>query len=174
MRVDLSSLLQEIDIPASEQGNDLRYFVKPIPNFERHYFGRTGAGAPSLLLSANDQSPKAPIRLAAVEVRFSVPCKYCRCRRPNNIRDLNSNFMHGRRSYLARLLRSRLRNPSLYCRSLPMLGADRRSGPTTGRPLPETLRSAEANRNRSLWGTFRHLLRQVSRSCCAGMEKYYG
>ena len=74
MRVDLSSLLQEIDIPASEQGNDLRYFVKPIPNFERHYFGRTGAGAPSLLLSANDQSPKAPIRLAAVEVRFSVPC----------------------------------------------------------------------------------------------------
>lgn len=74
MRADLSSLLQETDIPISEQGNDLRYFVKPIPNFERHYFGRNSAGAPSLLLSANDRSHKAPIRLAAVEVSFSVPC----------------------------------------------------------------------------------------------------
>ena len=74
MRVDLSSLLLEIDTPASEQGNDLRYFVKPIPSFDRHYFGRNSAGVPSLLLSANDRSHKAPIRLAAVEVSFSVPC----------------------------------------------------------------------------------------------------
>lgn len=74
MRVDLSALLQEIDISVSEQGSDLRYFVKPIPNLEQHYFGRNSAGAPSLLLSANDRSHKAPIRLAAVEVSFSVPC----------------------------------------------------------------------------------------------------
>ena len=74
MRADLSSLLQEIDIPISDPGSDLRYFVKPIPSFDRHYFGLNGAGAPSLLLSANDRSHKAPIRLAAVEVSFSVPC----------------------------------------------------------------------------------------------------
>ena len=74
MRVDLSSLLQEIDIPVSEQGNHLRYFVKPIPSFDRHYFGRNSVGAPSLLLSADDRSHKAPIRLAAVEVSFSIPC----------------------------------------------------------------------------------------------------
>ena len=74
MRVDLSSLLREIEIPVSKQGTDHRYFVKPIPNFERHYFGRTSSGAPSLLLSANDRSPRTPIRLAAVEVSFSVPC----------------------------------------------------------------------------------------------------
>ena len=74
MRVDLSSLLQEIDTPVSEQGSDLRYIVKSIPGFDRHYFGRNSAGAPSLLLSANDRSHKSPIRLAAVEVRFSIPC----------------------------------------------------------------------------------------------------
>ena len=74
MRVDLSSLLQGIDIPDCEQGNDIRYFVKPIPSFDRHYFGLNGARAPSLLLRANDRSHKAPIRLAGVEVRFSVPC----------------------------------------------------------------------------------------------------
>ena len=74
MRTDLSSLLETIEVPISEQDNDLRYFVKPIRNFDRHYFGRTSDGAPSLLLSANDRSPRAPIRLAAVEVNFSVAC----------------------------------------------------------------------------------------------------
>lgn len=74
MRSDLSSLLETIDIPITDQDGDLRYFVKPVPGFERHYFGRTNTGSPSLLLSANDRSSKAPIRLAAVEVSFSVPC----------------------------------------------------------------------------------------------------
>lgn len=74
MRSDLTSLLETIGIPIADQDSDLRYFVKPIPGFERHYFGRTNAGAPSLLLSASDRSPKAPIRLAAIEVSFSVPC----------------------------------------------------------------------------------------------------
>lgn len=74
MRVDLSSILHEIDTPVSEQGSDLRYFVKPIPSFDRHYFGRNSAGAASLLLSAHDRSHKAPIRLAAIEVNFSIPC----------------------------------------------------------------------------------------------------
>ena len=74
MRSDLLSLLETIDIPITDQDSDLRYYVKPIPGFKRHYFGRTSAGAPSLLLSANDRSPRAPIRLASVEVSFSVPC----------------------------------------------------------------------------------------------------
>ena len=74
MRSDLSSLLETIDIPITDRDGNLRYFVKPIPGFECHYFGRTNAGAPSLLLSTNDPFPKAPIRLAAVEVSFSVPC----------------------------------------------------------------------------------------------------
>lgn len=74
MSSDLLSLLETIDTPVADQDSDHCYFVKAIPNFERHYFGKTEAGAPTLLLNANDRSPKAPIRLAAVEVRFSVPC----------------------------------------------------------------------------------------------------
>ena len=75
MRSELSSLLEKIDTPIIDQGTDLRYFVRSIPNFERHYFGRTSTGTPVLLLSARDRIPKAPILLASVEISFSVPCK---------------------------------------------------------------------------------------------------
>lgn len=74
MHSDLSSLLEKIDSPITDQDADLHYFVKPVPNFERHYFGRTSTGTPVLLLSASDRYPKAPILLSAIEISFSVPC----------------------------------------------------------------------------------------------------
>ena len=74
MQPDLSSLLKKIDSPITDQDTDFHYFVKSIPNFERHYFGRTSTGSPVLLLSASDQHPKAPILLTAIEISFSVPC----------------------------------------------------------------------------------------------------
>ena len=75
MSSGLAELLLAIDVSQSAEG-DLRYLVKSIPNFESHYFGRTNLGAPCLLLSAIDSSIKAPIRLAAIEVSFAIPCKF--------------------------------------------------------------------------------------------------
>ena len=75
MRSDLTSLLETIRVPTSAQEDGPRYFVKSIPDFGRHFFGRNSSGAPCLLLSANGRSLKAPIRLAAVEVSFSIPCR---------------------------------------------------------------------------------------------------
>lgn len=74
MHSGLASLLETIDVPADCPGASLQYHVKPIPNYEGHYFGRTSRGAPCLLLSAKDSSLKAPIRLAAIEVSFAIPC----------------------------------------------------------------------------------------------------
>ena len=74
MRSHLSSLLETIDIPACVPEVGFQFHVKAIPSFERHYFGRTSLGAPCLLLRANDNSLKAPIRLAAIEVSFAIPC----------------------------------------------------------------------------------------------------
>ena len=74
MRSRLSSLLETIHIPACVPRNGLQYHVKAIPSFERHYFGRTSLGAPCLLLRASDSSLRAPIRLAAIEVNFAIPC----------------------------------------------------------------------------------------------------
>ena len=74
MRSGLVSLIETISIPVTPSGASLQYHVRPIPNYEGHYFGRTTAGAPCLLLCSKDYSLRAPIRLAAIEVSFSVPC----------------------------------------------------------------------------------------------------
>lgn len=74
MSLELASLLATIDVPARAPEGSVQYHVKPVPGFARHYFGRTSSGAPCLLLGANDSSLKAPIRLAAIEVSFAVPC----------------------------------------------------------------------------------------------------
>lgn len=74
MRSGLASILDAISLPASLPEEGGQYHVKPIPGFEKHYFGWTHSGSPCLLLSAKDSSLKAPVRLAAIEVSFAVPC----------------------------------------------------------------------------------------------------
>lgn len=74
MRSGLASLLETIDIPTFVLETRLQYHVRPISNFEPHYFGRTNSGLPCLLLSAKGSSLRVPIRLAAIEVSFAVPC----------------------------------------------------------------------------------------------------
>lgn len=74
MGLDLPSFLEMVDVPSRESEAVPHYYVKPIPNFERHYFGKTGLGAPCLLLRTDDSSLKTPIRLAEIEVCFATPC----------------------------------------------------------------------------------------------------
>lgn len=71
----LSELLETVDHPAvTGTTKPLRYYVRPIPGAGRHYFGWTSAGFPCLLIASHDSAPKAPIRLAAIEVSFAVRC----------------------------------------------------------------------------------------------------
>ena len=74
MHTGLALLLETINLPESTPEAGLQYHVRPVPNFERHYFGLTSMGAPCLLLSAKDDTLKAPIRLAALEISFAIPC----------------------------------------------------------------------------------------------------
>ena len=74
MRLNLAKLLAIVDVPTSVPKEGLQYHVKPISYFRHHYFGRTSSGSPCLLLNAKDGVPKAPIRLTAIEVIFSIPC----------------------------------------------------------------------------------------------------
>ena len=75
-RPDLHGILSSLWTPVVLlPGGELRYHVRPIPGTPVHFFGRDNAGLPCLLLAARDASAKAPIRLAAIEVRFTVPCR---------------------------------------------------------------------------------------------------
>lgn len=75
MPQSLSHILETI--PASPQTPDsqaIRYHVRPIPSAAGHYFGRTSNGVPCMLLASRDRVARAPVRLAAIEVSFAVPC----------------------------------------------------------------------------------------------------
>ena len=74
MQPVLATLLETIDVPEHTTSTDPQFFVKTIPNFESHYFGRTYLNTPCLLICARDCSLRAPIRLAAIEVSFAIPC----------------------------------------------------------------------------------------------------
>lgn len=76
MSPGLSQILEAI--PASPQAPDsqaIRYHVRPIPDAAGHYFGRTSNGFPCMLLASRDRAARAPVRLAAIEVSFAVPCR---------------------------------------------------------------------------------------------------
>ena len=74
MRLNLAKLLARVDVPTSAPKEEIQYHVTPVAHFRHHYFGRTNSGSPCLLLYAKDSVPKAPIRLTAIEVIFSIPC----------------------------------------------------------------------------------------------------
>lgn len=70
---ELQELLSGIDIEdCGTEGQ--QYFVRPIPNFESHYFGRTRSGNLCLLIKSSDGAMKPPMRLAGIDACFSVEC----------------------------------------------------------------------------------------------------
>lgn len=74
MTISLLSILNSIKLPELDQNTEFNYYVKSIPGFEKHYFGKIGSGEPTLLLSSKDRSVKTPVKLTELEVCFSVPC----------------------------------------------------------------------------------------------------
>ncbi len=74
MDLSLISILNSIELPDSGQNFEFSFYVKPIPKFEKHYFGKICSGEPTLLLGSKDRSIKSPVRLSELEVSFSVPC----------------------------------------------------------------------------------------------------
>ncbi|HET8984857.1 MAG TPA: PD-(D/E)XK motif protein, partial [Trueperaceae bacterium] len=49
--------------------------VHPIPGAREHYVGRSATGQPCVLLGSSAGRLHAPVRLAAIEVRFCVACR---------------------------------------------------------------------------------------------------
>jgi hypothetical protein len=67
--LNLAGLLAAIG--PGEHGKDHASFaVRSIPDFQRHYVGRSSAGQPSLLLGSEAGPFHAPVRLALLEARF--------------------------------------------------------------------------------------------------------
>ncbi|MBN67297.1 MAG: hypothetical protein CMM94_07020 [Rickettsiales bacterium] len=73
MNTGLADLLERIEIPHQSMDGS-RYHVTPIPGLDAHYLGRTGDGAPCLLISSKDGGMKSPLRLAGIEAYFSLQC----------------------------------------------------------------------------------------------------
>ena len=76
MDLNLSDLLAELGPP--ERGTkETQFLVRIVPGAPAHYAGRDGFGFPCILLGSDDGAIRAPIRLAAIEARFAVPCQIC-------------------------------------------------------------------------------------------------
>lgn len=75
MRVNLTTILSGIPAPAQGRDGSLRYQVRELAYQSKHFVGRDSQGQPCLLLGSNETTIQAPIRLAALEVRFSIPCR---------------------------------------------------------------------------------------------------
>lgn len=76
MQLGLGQILESMPSPPLASGPEgVRYHVRPVPNAENHFFGRTSSGFPCLLLSSSDSGPRAPVRLAAIEISFAVSCR---------------------------------------------------------------------------------------------------
>ena len=73
MPPDLVSLLNTIPLPKPEESD--RYFVRRIPDAATHFFGWSSDGLPVLLLAARGTLVREPLRLAGLEVQYSVPCE---------------------------------------------------------------------------------------------------
>jgi Putative PD-(D/E)XK family member, (DUF4420) len=74
MEPTLHQLIQ--DIAVQPTASDTRFFVKPIPQFNRHFAGYNAHGCPSILFSSVDQAFRAPLQLTGAEVRYCIPCQF--------------------------------------------------------------------------------------------------
>lgn len=75
MRVSLATIFSEIPTPSQGLDGSPRYQVREVADGSRHFIGRDSQGQPCLLLGSGETTVQAPIRLAVLEVRFSVPCR---------------------------------------------------------------------------------------------------
>jgi hypothetical protein len=74
MEPTLHQLIQDITVQPT--ASDARFFVKAIPQFDRHFAGYNAQGYPSILLSSIDQAFRAPLQLTGAEVRYCIPCQF--------------------------------------------------------------------------------------------------
>lgn len=72
---NLATIFSEIPTPSKGLDGSPRYQVREVADGSRHFIGRDSQGQPCLLLGSGETTVQAPIRLAVLEVRFSVPCR---------------------------------------------------------------------------------------------------
>jgi hypothetical protein len=74
MDLRLAELFAELEVPGGS-GEHSRFRVRSIPSAASHYVGRDASGFPCILLRGSGDIVHAPIKLAAIEARFAVPCR---------------------------------------------------------------------------------------------------
>lgn len=52
-----------------------QFAATKIPGFEDHFVGRNSSGEPCLLIKTSDSGFLAPLKLAALEAQFCIPCE---------------------------------------------------------------------------------------------------
>jgi hypothetical protein len=73
MTSPLQETLETIN-PATAIGPN-QFAATAIPGFENHFVGRNNAGEPCVLIKTSDSGFLAPLKLAAVEIQFCIPCE---------------------------------------------------------------------------------------------------
>ena len=74
MTLNFAATLSDLRPPPAGGEGEKRYLVREIPD-RGHFIGKDSNGCACLLLSSRDHGPRAPIRLALLEVQFSVHCR---------------------------------------------------------------------------------------------------
>lgn len=72
MSLEFAEILDTTPRPQLEGTS--RYYVKRIPGAPAHFFGWSSEGFPVLLLAARGTLVREPLRLAGLEVQYSIPC----------------------------------------------------------------------------------------------------
>ena len=60
---------------AQAEGNTGQFQALPVPAMPAHYVGRNANGFPCILLKSSDNTVRAPVKLANLDIFFDIPCK---------------------------------------------------------------------------------------------------
>lgn len=74
MTPNFATTLLELQRPEAGRRGETRYRVRQVHD-TGHYIGRDSSGYPALLLNSRDLGLRTPIRLALLEVQFSLSCR---------------------------------------------------------------------------------------------------
>ncbi|MBN9002415.1 MAG: PD-(D/E)XK motif protein [Rhizobiales bacterium] len=73
MTSPLQEILETINLATTAGPN--QFSATAIPDFPNHFVGRNSSGEPCILIKTSDNGFQAPLKLAALEIQFCIPCE---------------------------------------------------------------------------------------------------
>lgn len=70
-----SSLQEALETVSHATAGANQFAAAVIPGFENHFVGRNNSGEPCVLIKTSDSGFLAPLKLAALEVQYCIPCE---------------------------------------------------------------------------------------------------